>query len=81
MSIYPQALINVEVNSKPDLNAFPEVVNTITDVEKKLGKEGRVLIRYSGTQQICRVMVEGPSLEETRNQCQKIADIVKKNIG
>jgi len=81
MTIYPQALINVEAKSKPDLNDFSEVIDTINTVEKKLGKEGRVLVRYSGTQPICRVMIEGPNSEETVKQCQKIADIVKKNIG
>ncbi|MBW2181382.1 MAG: phosphoglucosamine mutase, partial [Deltaproteobacteria bacterium] len=81
ITIYPQALINVEAKSKPDLNDFSEVIDTINTVEKKLGKEGRVLVRYSGTQPICRVMIEGPNSEETVKQCQKIADIVKKNIG
>ncbi|MBW1983930.1 MAG: phosphoglucosamine mutase [Deltaproteobacteria bacterium] len=81
MTIYPQALINVEAKSKPDLNDFSEVIDTINTVEKKLGKEGRVLVRYSGTEPICRVMIEGPNSEETVKQCQKIADIVKKNIG
>jgi len=81
MTIYPQALINVDAKNKPDLTDFPEVISIINTVEKKLGKQGRVLVRYSGTQPICRVMVEGPNSEETVNQCQKIADVIKKYVG
>jgi len=50
----------VGVRSKPDISNLPEVAGVIAEVEKELGKKGRVLIRYSGTQQMCRVMVEGP---------------------
>ncbi|SEM20223.1 phosphoglucosamine mutase [Syntrophus gentianae] len=77
MDIFPQKLINVNVKSKPDIGNLPQVMEAINRVEKELGDEGRVLVRYSGTQNMCRVMVEGPSDAVTGRYCQEIADIVK----
>ena len=81
MDIFPQKLINIDVTSKPDLSTLPQVVAAIRDVESALGDQGRVLVRYSGTQNMCRVMVEGPSEEVTVKYCQQIADAVKAAIG
>ncbi len=81
MDIFPQKLINVDVKSKPDIDKVPKLVEAIKQVEKELGEEGRVLVRYSGTQNMCRVMVEGPSNEVTVKYCQQLADIVKSEIG
>jgi phosphoglucosamine mutase len=81
MDIYPQKLINVDVKSKPDIQTIPQVVEIIERIEKELGDEGRVLVRYSGTQNMCRVMVEGPSDSVTERCCQEIADVVKKILG
>jgi phosphoglucosamine mutase len=81
MDIFPQRLINVEVKSKPEISTLQEVVDRIRYAETKLGDHGRVLVRYSGTQNICRVMVEGPTDEITHKYCQDIADAVKRAIG
>ena len=81
MTVYPQVLINVDVRSKPDISTVPAVADAIKSVEAKLGKQGRVLVRYSGTQPLCRVMVEGPDEMETQRYCVQISDIIKKNIG
>ena len=81
MAVFPQALRNVEVGHKPDLETVPEIQDAIKSVEKKLGEQGRVLVRYSGTQPICRVMVEGPTVEETEKYCRQIADMVKTKLG
>jgi phosphoglucosamine mutase len=81
VSIFPQRLINVDVTEKPEISTLPDVVRMIEAVEKDLGKKGRVLVRYSGTQSMCRVMVEGPTSEVTQKHCQKIADVVKKVLG
>ena len=81
MDIYPQKLINVEVKSKPEISTVPQIVKAIEEVEKELGDEGRVLVRYSGTQNMCRVMVEGPSDSATEKYCQQIADVVKSVLG
>ncbi|MBP1745727.1 MAG: phosphoglucosamine mutase [Deltaproteobacteria bacterium] len=77
MDIYPQKLINVDVKSKPDIKTVPKVMKAIKRIEKELGDDGRVLVRYSGTQNICRVMVEGPSDEVTEKYCMEIAEIVR----
>ncbi|MBN2059190.1 MAG: phosphoglucosamine mutase [Deltaproteobacteria bacterium] len=81
MDIYPQKLINVEVKSKPDIETVPQVMDVIERIERELGEEGRVLVRYSGTQNMCRVMVEGPSDTVTEKCCQEIADMVKSALG
>ena len=81
MTVFPQVLINVDVNRKPDIESVPEVVKAIESVEKNLGEQGRVLVRYSGTQPLCRVMVEGPGREETQQYCSHIAEIIRDKIG
>lgn len=81
MDIYPQCLINVVVKSKPDISTVPQIIKSIKGIEKKLGNSGRVLVRYSGTQNMCRVMVEGPSVDVTDKYCEEIADVVKKALG
>jgi len=81
MDIYPQKLINVDVKSKPDIKTVPQVMTVIERIEKELGEEGRVLVRYSGTQNMCRVMVEGPDISVTEKYCKEIADTVKSLLG
>lgn len=81
MDILPQVLINVDVRSKPDLATIPEIVAAIRDAEERLGTGGRVLVRYSGTERLCRVMVEGPTIEETEHYCGRIAAVVKARLG
>ncbi|NNL78702.1 MAG: phosphoglucosamine mutase [Desulfobacterales bacterium] len=81
MPVYPQVLINVDVQTKPDIKTVPAIMEIIQSVESEMGNKGRVLVRYSGTQPLCRVMVEGPSKADTRRYCRKIADIIKANVG
>ena len=81
MDIYPQKLINVDVKSKPDIATVPQIMEVINRVEKDLGQNGRVLVRYSGTQNMCRVMVEGPSDGVTEKHCKEIAAVVKGVLG
>lgn len=79
MQIFPQVLINVKVKEKKDILLEPGIQKTIKTVEKKLGEKGRVLIRYSGTSPLLRIMVEGPTYEETRSLAQSIADSVSNS--
>jgi len=81
MEIYPQKLINVDVRSKPEISSLPKVREIIKQVETELRDDGRVLVRYSGTQNMCRIMVEGPTHELTEKYCQQIAEVIKKAIG
>lgn len=81
MKVFPQKLINVDVKSKPDLSTIPEINEVIKDVEAQLGTKGRVLVRYSGTQPMCRVMVEGPTHDETEKHCTQIADVLREKLG
>jgi phosphoglucosamine mutase len=81
MTVYPQVLINVEVDaSRPDFMKVPVVADAIKTVESELGSQGRVLVRYSGTQPLLRVMVEGPEERMTRQCCEKICEAISKNL-
>lgn len=81
MDVFPQKLINVNVKRKPDIDTVPELKEAIDQVERELGDEGRVLVRYSGTQNMCRVMVEGPSVGVTEKHCAQLAELVEKMLG
>jgi len=81
IKIYPQVLINVEVKQKPDIQSVPELSKMIADIENRLKDQGRVLVRYSGTQSLCRIMVEGPDETDTQRYCQEIADAIDKKLN
>ncbi len=81
MKLAPQESINVEVSRKPPLEEIRELQEAIKTAETELGDRGRVLIRYSGTQAVCRVMVEGPTAEMTARLARRLADAVKHSIG
>jgi len=78
MKVYPQILMNVEVDaSRPDFMAVRSIADEIRAVEAELGDDGRVLVRYSGTQPLLRVMVEGPQQDKTRECCERICDKIR----
>ena len=82
MTVYPQVLINVEVDeSRPDFMQIKPIAEKIRQVEAKLSGQGRVLIRYSGTQPLLRVMVEGPDQNQTQTCCEEICRVIRENIG
>jgi len=81
MEVFPQVMINVKVKGQPPLEEQPEIINAIKRAEKELGDKGRVLVRYSGTQSLCRVMVEGPTQKETREFAEKIAEVIKNKLS
>ncbi len=81
MTVFPQILINIPVRTQPDIDTIPAIRNMVKEVQDRLSDEGRVLIRYSGTQPLCRVMVEGPSVEATRTGAEDIAAAVRVAIG
>ncbi|MFO7496860.1 MAG: phosphoglucosamine mutase [Desulfobacterales bacterium] len=81
MTVFPQVTINVAVNHKPPLESEPAISGAIHAAEGALNGRGRVLVRYSGTQALCRVMVEAPTREETERHCRQIADVVRSRLG
>ncbi|BBO67026.1 phosphoglucosamine mutase [Desulfosarcina alkanivorans] len=81
MTVFPQRLINVDVRAKPEIGTIGPVMQVIETVENQLGEQGRVLVRYSGTQPQCRVMVEGPTEQETNALCRQIARVVEQELG
>lgn len=81
MTVYPQVLKNVKIKEKIDIYDIPEIAKIIRNVEKQLDGKGRVLVRYSGTQPLCRVMVEGPDRETTERCCSDIVDVIHRQIG
>ena len=81
LSILPQVLVNVPVSRKPELSEVPELLETIRSVEKALNGRGRVLVRYSGTESIFRIMLEGPEQEMIERMAGNIADSARLNLG
>ena len=81
MAMAPQKMINVHVVRKPPLEEMVEIQGAIQSAERELGDRGRVLVRYSGTQSMCRVMIEGPTEELTQRLTESIAVVVKKCLA
>ena len=78
---YPQELINVPVQRKVPFSDCPKIVNAVTAAEAELAGRGRVLLRYSGTENKARVMVEGESAEQVRRIAETLAALVKKTLS
>ncbi|AUS07678.1 phosphoglucosamine mutase [Laceyella sacchari] len=81
MKQYPQVLVNVRVHSKEGWEQNEAIQNSIREVEKQLGNDGRVLVRASGTEPLIRVMAEGPDEQIVKNHVEKIADVVRNQLG
>ncbi len=78
---YPQVLLNVRVREKIDLQSVPDIAAAIKRVEDRVDGQGRVLVRYSGTEPLLRVMLEGRDEHEIRAWAQEIVDVVQLNLG
>ncbi|MDA0738606.1 MAG: phosphoglucosamine mutase [Nitrospirae bacterium] len=81
MEAVPQVLLGVDVSRKPDLSTIPELQNAIRSCEKSLNGTGRVLVRYSGTESLVRVMVEGQNDAQIRQVADELVEVVKATIG
>jgi phosphoglucosamine mutase len=81
MTALPQVLVNVRVRERRKIEELPEVCNLIKDVEGRLADHGRVLIRYSGTEPLMRIMLEGQCQTEITEMANEIARLVKEHIG
>jgi len=82
---YPQVLVNVRVARKPPVDAMqalaPRVAGRMMAVETRLGGRGRLLVRYSGTEPLLRIMIEGENLQEIRAWANELAAVVKADLG
>jgi len=78
---YPQVIVNVRVNSKPPLETLPEVARALAEARATLGENGRVVLRYSGTEPVARVMVEAEEQADVDRYSQSIADALRRTIG
>jgi phosphoglucosamine mutase len=81
VELYPQVLKNVKVSKKTPFDEISEVNQELSQIESELGDEGRVLLRYSGTENLARVMIEGKNKEQVEKTCTRLADIVSNTIG
>jgi phosphoglucosamine mutase len=78
---YPQVLVNVRVREKQDLKSVPAVAAAMERVERHLHGEGRLLVRYSGTEPLLRVMIEGRNQQQIQAWAAEIAGTVKEHLG
>lgn len=81
LQIYPQRLYNVRVRERRPMAEMPAVEQEIGACEKELGSAGRVLVRFSGTEPLARVMVEGPELTQVETFGRRIAHAIEREIG
>jgi len=81
MTAVPQVLLNVNVTKKPNLDTVPELQRAIQESEQRLNGSGRVLVRYSGTEPLLRVMVEGERDDQIREVANHLVDVVKIHLG
>jgi phosphoglucosamine mutase len=81
LEIYPQRLVNVRVKSRRPLSELPAVTEEIRAAERAFGDAGRVLVRFSGTEPLARVMVEGPELAQVEAFASRIAGVIERELG
>jgi len=78
---FPQVLQNVSVSRKEELSLFPEITSAMDRVLDELGDSGRLNVRYSGTEPVARIMVEGPDQDEIEKHAQSIAAAIAQHLG
>jgi phosphoglucosamine mutase len=81
LTSFPQVLMNLRVHQRVDLKTVPAVAAVMADIESRLAGNGRLLVRYSGTEPLLRVMLEGRDKDEIRRWGQQIIDAVKEHVG
>lgn len=81
LKVFPQKIVNVRVRTKPPLESLPLVAHAIREAEKKLGNAGRVVVRYSGTEPLARVMVEAERQADVEHYCASISAALQSSVG
>jgi len=78
---FPQILVNVAVKTKQPFAEVPAIQSTAREIESKLGSRGRLLLRYSGTEPLARVMIEGKSQAEIERHARNLASVIEATLG
>jgi len=81
LKVFPQVIVNVKVREKKPLNSIPAVMQAIRAAEQELNDAGRVVVRYSGTESLARVMIEAESEEAMRRHAEAIAAAIRNELG
>jgi phosphoglucosamine mutase len=81
LKILPQTIVNVKVRAKPPLETLPQVSSALAQANRSLGDSGRIVLRYSGTEPLARVMVEAERAEEVERWSKTIASAIQSSIG
>ena len=78
---YPQILVNVKVREKQPFEDVFEIAEASKQLESELGASGRLLLRYSGTENLARVMIEGKNQSDIESQANRLAEVIRRNLG
>jgi phosphoglucosamine mutase len=78
---YPQVLIGIPVKRKPELSTIPEISNRIAQIESTLSETGRIVVRYSGTESVARIMIEGPEHDSIDRMARDLGEIIKTKLN
>ena len=78
---YPQVLINVRVSEKKPFAEMPAIKKLADEIQRDLGERGRLLLRYSGTERLARVMIEGKDESDVKAKANSLADAIRTEIG
>jgi phosphoglucosamine mutase len=81
MTKFPQVLVNVRVREKPPLESIPGLAHCQATRESELGAAGRILLRYSGTEYLARVMIEGEDRAHIESIASELSTIIKRAVG
>ena len=78
---FPQILLNVRVARKGDFDLYPEITETVEEIKRELGNSGRLNLRYSGTEPVARIMIEGEEKGQIESLANKLARLIEKHLG
>jgi phosphoglucosamine mutase len=81
MKVFPQTQRSIRVKQKKDLSEIPLIQRLIKECEKELGEQGRIVVRYSGTEPLLRVMIEGENEEKITRMADSMVETAKKALG
>ena len=81
LPVYPQKLVNVRVKSKPAIEDAPALAEAVRSSKEQLAGSGRVVVRYSGTEPLARIMIEAAKQEDVDRHCREIEQVFVREIG